>query len=71
MAARKGTSSVPFEFVAVAGNDGEREMRIDADVAVAGEMLGRGERAIFLDAAHELRHEFGDALADLRRTSAC
>ena len=62
MAARKGTSSVPFEFLAVAGNGGEREVGVDADVAVAREMFSGGEGAIFLDAANELGDVFGDAL---------
>ena len=55
IAARKGTSSVPFEFFAVAGNDGQREMRIHAHVAMPGEMFGSCERAIFFNAANELR----------------
>ena len=54
------TSSVLFEFAAVAGNGGEGEMRIDADVAVAGEMLGGGEGAVFFHAANKLRDVFGD-----------
>ena len=70
IAARKGTSSVPFEFFAVAGNDGQREMRVHADVAVARKMFGGSERAVFLDAANELRDVFGDGFADLLRTSA-
>ena len=53
---------MPFEFLAIAGNDGEREMRIDADVAVARKMLGGGEGAVFLHAANELGDVFGNAL---------
>ena len=58
----EGNEFDAFEFGAVAGNGGEREMRIDADVAVAGKMLGGGERAVFLHAANELGDVLGDAL---------
>ena len=71
IAARKGTSSVLLQLFAIAGNHWQRKMRIDAHVAVARKMFGRRERAIFLDAANELRDELGDAFADLRRTSEC
>ena len=52
----EGNEFSAFEFCAVARNGGQGEMRIDADVAVAGEMFCRRERAIVFDAANELVH---------------
>ena len=46
---------------AVAGHGRQIEMRIGARIAVAGEMLGGGEPAVFLDAAHEGGDKFGHA----------
>ena len=47
---------------AVAGDGWQIEMRIDAGVAMAGEVLGGGQSAIFFDSAHEGGDEFRHAL---------
>src|SRR5208282_5573141 len=50
-----------FEFGAIAGDGREREMRIDADVSVTGEMFRRGDRAVLLDAAYKVGNVLGDS----------
>src|SRR5712664_3281552 len=50
-----------FEALAVGVNYRQVDVRIAGRIAVAGKVLGRGERAIFFDAADELGGELGDA----------
>ena len=45
----------------VAGYGREIEVRVRAGIAMAREMFRGGKAAVFLDAAHERRDEFGDA----------
>ena len=49
-----------LEMMDIAREDGQVEMRIDDRVAVAGKMLGRGERAILFNAAHIRLDKRGD-----------
>ena len=52
------------------GDDGQREVRVGAGVAVAGEVLGRREHAVVLQAAHLGRDHAADLAPGPRRRSA-
>ena len=67
----EGNQFEMFEAILVGANHRQIDVRIRGSVAVPGEMLGGGQAAVFFHAAHESGDEFGDALRDLRRTSAC
>src|SRR6202041_2815202 len=51
-----------FQFFPAPRNGGRREMRVDTDISVAGEMFCARQAAIFFNAADELRNVLGDAL---------
>ena len=58
----KGNQFQVLEAIFVGANHRQIDVRIRGGVAVAGEMLGGGEAAVFFHAAHESGDEFGDAL---------
>src|SRR6202041_2476432 len=62
----KGNQFVGFYLVAISWYGRERQMRIDADIAVPRKMLRRCESAIFFDAPDF----FGDKLCHLLRVFA-
>ena len=70
----RGTEGNQFqmlEAIFVRANYRKIDVRIRGGVAVSGKMFRGGQAAIFFHAAHERDDKFGDALRDLRRTSAC
>ncbi len=62
MAARKGTSSVPFNSSRSPGTVARARWESTATLPCPGKMFGGGDGAVFLHAANELRDVFGDGL---------